>query len=222
MTNNDADPPNRTLDDDIVQIRELVMQHLNQGRDVVAVMHSYGGVVGTTALSGLGAADRKGLACVKALIYMTAFVPLEHEALADIIGGGLPPWLSPNDKGTIDVDDPGDHFYHDLTPEETTRWTSRLVRHPTAAQFNAPKGTKGKAAWRSIPVTYLVCRNDRALPEAVQEMMASRIEKADSGVVVHREYCEASHSPFLSMPDRVVEVVRGVCQRGLDGPLGAH
>lgn len=62
--------PNKTLDDDVHQIRKLALQDLDAGRDIVALMHSYGGVVGSNALAGLGAADREKGGHVKALIYM--------------------------------------------------------------------------------------------------------------------------------------------------------
>lgn len=211
-TNTNTDPPNKNLDDDVAQIRDLAIQYLDQGRDIVTLMHSYGGIVGTSALFGLGATDRNGLASVISLVYMAAFVPFEHEALAEIFGGALPPWLSPNSEGTIDITDPEHRFYHDLAPNERKKWKTRLVKHPTAAQFQGPKQVSTSAAWRSIPVTYLICNNDLALPVGAQEMMISRIEQADAGIKVHREYCEAGHSPFLSMPDRVVEVVRRACE----------
>lgn len=204
-TNNNATPPDKTFDDDVQQIRNIALGYLDQGRDVVAVMHSYGGVVGSNALSDLDESHRKGKASVIALLYMAAFIPLEKESLAGIFGGGLPPWLTPNDKGTIDIDKPSHHFYNDLSKEEQQRSCEKLVVHPTAAQFDAPSQTYGAAAWRNIPVTYLLCTGDQALPLEVQEIMIGRVEK--EGVGVRREQCDASHSPFLSMPGKVADIV---------------
>lgn len=210
-TNNNAQPPNATLDGDIEQIRALANHYLEDGKDLVALMHSYGGIIGTSAFSGLGPNDRPGKVCVKALIYVCSFIPVEDESLAGIFGGALPPWLHPNDRGTIDVDNPIHHFYSDLAGERQQFWSAKLVCHPTDAQLNPPK-TKVVAAWRTIPVTYLICDGDEALPPAVQEMMTSRIEEA-GGLAVYRERCDASHSPFLSMPERVVEVVNNICEK---------
>lgn len=206
-TNNNANPPDTSVDEDIAQIRGLALQHLDQGNHLVAVMHSYGGIVGSNALSGLGSADRPGLTCVKDLIYICSFIPFEDESLAGIFGGALPPFLKPNSEGTIDVIDPGHHFYSDLSLKQQAKWTSRLVRHPTKAQFEAPKQQNLAAAWKHIPVTYFLCNGDQALPLSVQEMMVNRIEKAEAGLKVSKEYYEAGHSPFLSIPDRVVDVV---------------
>lgn len=204
-------PPNKTLDDDVHQIRELALQDLDAGRDIVALMHSYGGVVGSNALAGLGAADREKGGHVKALIYMAAFIPFENESLAGIFGGELPPWLNPNSQGTIEIDNPQRHFYSDLLPEQQIEWANLLVQHPTIAQFKATKSPPPLSAWRRIPVVYLFCNDDQALPVQVQEMMVNRIEQAEAGLVVGREYCTSGHSPFLSVPEKVVENVSRVC-----------
>lgn len=209
-TNNNVGLPNATLDDDIEQIRALANHYLNADQDVVAIMHSYGGIVGTSAFSGLGPKNRCGKTCVKALIYMAAFVPLEGESLAGIFGGALPPWLHPNDRGAIDIDNPGHHFYSDLSEENQQFWSAKLVYHPTNAQLSPPK-IRVEAAWKKMPVTYLICEGDEALPSPVQEMMIDRIEKA-GGPTVSRERCDAGHSPFLSMPGRIVELVNRVCE----------
>jgi hypothetical protein len=76
------------------------------------------------------------------------------------------------------------------------------LKHPKAAQFTAVS----HEAFREVPITYLLCENDHALPVEVQKVMIGRIEEA--GVKVGTiESCEGSHSPFLSMPAKVTEVI---------------
>ena len=77
-----------------------------------------------------------------------------------------------------------------------------MLKHPKAAQFTAVS----HEAFREVPVTYLLCENDQGLPVEVQKMMFGKIEEAGVKVVTI-ESCEGSHSPFLSMPEKVVEVV---------------
>lgn len=83
-TCNNAVPPNKTLADDVALIRRTVEQLRAEGKEVVAVCHSYGGIVATQALNGLR---------LKRLIYLSAFVPRRGEGLAGIFGGKLPPWI---------------------------------------------------------------------------------------------------------------------------------
>ena len=53
-----------------------------------------------------------------------------------------------------------------------------------------------------MPSTYVLCEQDQAIPPPAQEQMSQRAGS------VHR--LAASHSPFLSMPDRVVELLLAV------------
>lgn len=58
-------------------------------------------------------------------------------------------------------------------------------------------------AYKHIPSTYLLCEKDNAIPLAAQEGML-----AGTDVKFDVERCAAGHSPFLSMPEFVAEVVR--------------
>ena len=53
-----------------------------------------------------------------------------------------------------------------------------------------------------IPSIYLACANDNALPPATQERVVKLL-----GQRCTVEWCDASHSPFLSKGDLVVELV---------------
>lgn len=81
---NDAVPPTKSLHDDVALIRATAQTLLNGGKRVVAIMHSYGGMVGTEALHGLP---------IEHLIYMTAFLPSSGKSLAGMFGDMLPPFI---------------------------------------------------------------------------------------------------------------------------------
>lgn len=83
-TCNGAVPPNKKLTDDVALIRQTAKDLLREGKELVTVCHSYGGIVATEALHSLS---------VKRIIYLCAFVPLRGEGLAGIFGGNLPPWI---------------------------------------------------------------------------------------------------------------------------------
>ena len=70
---------------------------INEGKEVVVLMHSYGGIVGTDAIYNLSVTERAmhGMpGGVKRLIYMCAFIPQKGQSLAGIFGGMLPPWIA--------------------------------------------------------------------------------------------------------------------------------
>ncbi|RMZ79359.1 hypothetical protein DV736_g6680, partial [Chaetothyriales sp. CBS 134916] len=173
----DANPPTKTMYDDADLVRSELELLVENGKDILLVMHSYGGVVGTQAAAGLGKAERqkKGQK-----------------------GGELAPFIKPEEDGSCNPMNPEQVFYQDLSPEEQKHWASRLRPQGTITQFNPLT----QVAYEDIPLSYLYCENDQALPLAIQKLM---VEKC--GVKVQEFTCSAGHSPFLSQPDMFVDCV---------------
>jgi hypothetical protein len=53
----------------------------------------------------------------------------------------------------------------------------------------------------TIPSSYLICEKDNAIPFQAQEGMIAMAQAKNPKAFDIVERCEASHSPFLSMPD---------------------
>lgn len=104
------------------------------------------------------------------------------------------------------MDNPEMRFYSDLDPADAKHWAAQLVVHPASAQCAAVT----HEAYRDVPVTYLFCENDQGLPIEAQKMMVGLVEA--QGVKVDYETCSAGHSPFLSMPDKLAEIICKVAQ----------
>jgi len=92
-------------------------------------------------------------------------------------------------------------FYNDLSSAEADHWVSLLKPHPAIAQMTELTNE----GFRYVPCTYLYCENDGGLPIFVQKDMVEKI-----GVEVEEVTCAAGHSPYLSMPEKVAEVVEGL------------
>lgn len=159
----------------------------------------------SAALADFAIKEGSGTGGVAALLFMCAFIPAENQSLAGIFGGQLPPYLTTvKENNTIVWSDPVHHMYNDLTDEEA-QWAENLrVAHSHDAQYTPIECDK--VAWRVIPFSYLYCTGDQALPAFVQEMMVGNVKK--EGIEVNEFSCTGSHSPFLSMPERVCEVVQ--------------
>lgn len=97
--------------------------------------------------------------------------------------------------------DPGHRFYNDLSQEEKDHWVSELRPSPAIAQLTPLTYT----AYTHYPVTYLLCEKDEALPIDLQKMMV-----AGTGIDFQTETCTSGHSPFLSQPETVLKVVKGI------------
>jgi hypothetical protein len=78
--------------------------------DKVLVGHSYGGIVITEASAGAEG--------VRHLVYLTAFMLDEGQALADVAGRTPPAWQVPDADGkTMSVEGPQEVFYNTCAPE---------------------------------------------------------------------------------------------------------
>ncbi|KAE8361454.1 Alpha/beta hydrolase fold-1 [Aspergillus caelatus] len=184
--------PTKTIEDDVALIRDIAQSLVQKGKEVFAVMHSYGGMVGTDALEGLG---------IQRLIYLAAFVPFYGKNLVDMCGGSMAPFIVCDEQGMARVPDAASVFYQDLPDDEAAFWAERLVPQPASAQLNPIT----HEAFRNIPATYILCEDDRAIPVSIQEKMISDVQNAGASMDVIR--IPASHSPFLSMPDSTAEIV---------------
>lgn len=90
-------------------------------------------------------------------------------------------------------------FYNDLPAGDQAYYMSELAPVPTATQTATPT----YAAYQHYPSTYLYCSGDAALPLHVQEMLVNA-----SGAHFQKSTCTASHSPFLSQPQVVLDIVK--------------
>jgi pimeloyl-ACP methyl ester carboxylesterase len=159
--------------------------------DKVVVGHSYGGIVITE-----GAAGAEG---VRHLLYLTAFMLDEGQSLADVAGTDPPEWQIPAPDGkTLTVDGPQQVFYNTCPPEVADAAAARL-RPQTIASFVEPVRS---VAWRDVPSTYVICDRDQAIPVPAQEAMSARAGST------HR--LDSDHSPFLTDPDAVADLIRAV------------
>jgi pimeloyl-ACP methyl ester carboxylesterase len=102
---------------------------------------------------------------------------------------------------TIDPERAVATFFHDCAPDVAAAAVDRL----RPQSLGSIRGYVDAAAWRDKPATYVVCTDDRALPVALQRSNAARIgESVD---------WPTSHSPFLSRPELVADLLIEVSSR---------
>ena len=218
-TCNGAQPANSTLEDDTNTIEALIRSLIDKGRQVLLLMHSYAGVVGTNAVNqNLSFTQRKrnGLPSgVIALVYLCAFMlqPGETVKSATHVPASDDPVVVAAD-GTSTVKNSQRMFYHDLNEADANKCASMLVPHSIAAFVEPVTET----SWRELPVTYLYCTEDRVLwyDWQVEQVRAMREQGGD----VRTETFRASHSPYLSMPGEVVEAIQRASAAAVSGTSG--
>ncbi|CAF9935010.1 MAG: hypothetical protein ALECFALPRED_006212 [Alectoria fallacina] len=180
----------------------------NEGKDVVVVMHSYGGLPGSSAARGLSKAQRSGegkKGGVVGLIHISGFVLPGGASVADGQGGELPAWVKQNEpsSGLTMPDNPLAILSADIDPAIAMENASRLVPHALLA-FKSPAPAP---AWADSGfedrLAYLVCTEDQAIPKFGQEAMM----QATGLNWAVREMMGSHNSPFLKKTDEAVEAV---------------
>ena len=176
------------LADDAAAVRTALAA---TGEPTVVVGHSYSGI-----------AISEGAAGAAGLVYLCAFMLDEGEALLDAMQHQLPDWIEVDEQAGSHLATRTDEvLYADCPPDVAAAAGARLTRQSVAA-IATPQSA---AAWKTVPSTYVVCEQDRAVPPPAQEAMSGRAG------TVHR--LPSSHSPFFSLPDTVAEIVVDTLRR---------
>ncbi|KAF3480968.1 uncharacterized protein GIQ15_06315 [Arthroderma uncinatum] len=200
-----ATPNDETVASNAAAVREkLLLPLLDDGKNVILVMHSFGGCIGSVAAAGLNKKDRGSSGGVVGLIYIAAFLAKEGVSLFNALGGKFDDFVKVDDAtGQLTVDNPTDVFFHDVPSDLATKAVGMLKPQAKAA-FTTPSLSP---AWQEEVYNggrrgYVRTTQDHCLPAAIQSMMLDK-----SGVDWNIKDIESSHSPFLSRPQELTKII---------------
>ncbi|KAH7086403.1 Alpha/beta hydrolase fold-1 [Paraphoma chrysanthemicola] len=219
---NGSRPPNADLASDTDHIRSVAKSLVDDGHEVVVLMHSYGGQIGTNALHGLGINQRKeqGLSGgVTHLIYLAAHVAQEGKAMIDGVKHFNHEHLMPlafdfADDMTCVSRDPKALLVGetDLSAVEVDEYLATFGRWNGQAMYQ-PLSTPS-AAWREIPLTYIHTTKDMTVPFEYQKWFVQEVKK--QGVRVQTTTIETGHCANFTaaedVADTVIKVAKGQLQ----------
>jgi pimeloyl-ACP methyl ester carboxylesterase len=171
---------------------------LDDGGPAILVAHSYGGIV---------ASEAGEHPAVRALVYVSSFLPAVGEDLATLSSGPDPVAVIPHADGSVSVDardrDTFDaRFLYDVADPDLVSGAHDRLCPQSPVVFGAATTT---AAWERIPSTYLVCAEERSTDPDLQRAQAAR------ATTVHE--LPAGHFPFLSRPDLVAPRIEEIARR---------
>jgi pimeloyl-ACP methyl ester carboxylesterase len=151
--------------------------------------HSYGGAPTSEGLAGAENVAR--------LVYLNGFMLDEQESMLGNRGGTYPPhWRVNEDEGYLEVVNPEAVFYNDLDVQAAAEAAADIAPQSLASMTQRLT----RAAWHTIPSTYVIGEKDAGLPPALREHYAARAN------LVRR--LDSSHSPFLSQPAETAALLR--------------
>ncbi|PRX02937.1 UNVERIFIED_ORG: pimeloyl-ACP methyl ester carboxylesterase [Actinomadura viridilutea] len=198
----------------------LTAQLKRLGRPCVLVAHSMGGNVATRVAE--QAPD-----LVAHLVYVTAFMPssgtpagayiTEPENAGELVSAAVR--TDPDVVGALRLDvaspDPAyraklrEAFYNDIAPDVADAAMALLSPD---GPIGIVKGSTDLTpeGWGSVPRTYVMCMRDNAIRPRLQERFITEADAAfpDNPTKVVR--LDASHSPFLSQPERLAEILASI------------
>ena len=183
--------PETSLAADVARLRQVLRR---QDGPTVVAGHSYGGQI----MTALGSDPPN----VVALVYIAAFGLAEGESLGALLGGGPPsPALAhlivdEQGFGWLPEEDFVGHFASDVDPVKA-RLLHAVQQGLSMTTF---EDVMGPPAWKFLPTSYLVARNDEAIPPDAQRMFAKRMGAETVEV-------PSSHLAMVSHANEVVKLI---------------
>lgn len=183
----------------------VVIAAIESGSEPVLVGHSMGELV-----IPLVAAARP----VRRLVFLAAMLPspgksTNDQRKAEPIDGLIPPTTAEwsdlgDDVWMVGPNTATELFFHDAPPDIAAWATARL----RPQSYRVMNELTPLAAWPKVESDYIVCRDDRALNPAWGRTAAHErlgIEAAE---------IDGSHSPFLTRPAELAELIDTLVNRG--------
>lgn len=100
--------------------------------------------------------------------------------------------------------------FSDLPLDKGVQFARRMSVHSTVT-FT---GALTYPGYQHVPVSYLVCEDDHAVPLEIQRSIIARIQDESShDVDVH--LCKAGHFPSVSCPEEVARIIRRVARTAI-------
>ncbi|KAH9907943.1 Alpha/beta hydrolase fold-1 [Xylariomycetidae sp. FL2044] len=193
--------------DDVKAIHAEVLPHFDEGAEAIIVDHSYGCLPGTAAIENQTVSERKARGLKGGFV---ALVRAAGGAVAErglnLMGNTEPMQFGPmhvvhHDRRlfSFDVDKMMESGWSDLSPEARKANELHVLKYMTTKTFATLPQFAEKEI--TIPKWYIVCDEDKAASSKAQEKFA------EIGRFDHVIHIPAGHCPFISMPDRIVEIL---------------
>jgi pimeloyl-ACP methyl ester carboxylesterase len=187
-----------TLDDCINRIVEIVSR---ESEPVFLLAHSLGGVPATAAAEKIPERLRR-------LVYLSAFIPKNGDAFADIKtypgypeNPGPPHFVFSEDRRTITAipELVRPRWYNDCSEADIEYAIARYKPVPTAVLTTPIHLTDVR--FGSAPKSYIHCTRDHGAVPPLQQTMA------DAAGCNPNFFLQTSHSPFLSAPAELADTL---------------
>lgn len=220
-------------DADVEALLQTTEPLFSQGKKVILIGHSYGGIPACIATRENGVAERhaRGLdGGFLHIVFLCAFaMPSKGISQVELMQHQLPPWqdhlmesgsivsllvvpefvvscLTIEQKQLVVNEKAKGLLYNDLSTEMADKYFSALVPQSHAA---LEKPVDFAVPDITIPKMYIICEDDKAFPTAAQHHCANSLGIKAASV-------SGGHTAFASVPDKLAAILAGVVEPGVD------
>ncbi|KAF2847040.1 alpha/beta-hydrolase [Plenodomus tracheiphilus IPT5] len=211
------------LADDAKFVNDFVEKIANEGNEVVLLAHSYGGVPASECLKGITAKERTAQGKkggVVRIAYMTCVIPRVGENLGTVMAAGqgaiIP--IEVGEDGWMTNADPvatAAIVFNSLSPAHGAEEAAKFGKHSSTCFAD----NLTYAGYKDLPVSWLVCEDDRCVSPEVQENGITAIEESWKGTEregkkVDVVRLDVDHVPFMSKGAEVEKWVVEFLEKG--------
>lgn len=224
---------NIAWDADVEALLQTAEPLFAQGRKVVLIGHSYGGIPACIATRENGVAERQARGLDGGflhIVFLCAFaMPSRGISQVELMQHQLPPWqehitesgcivrllvdpqfvafgLTIEQKQLVVNEKTKSVLYNDLSTDMAETYYSCLVPQSHAA---LEKPVDFAVPDITIPKTYIICEDDKAFPTAAQHHWANSLGIKAASV-------SGGHTAFASVPDKLAATLAGVLEPGVN------
>lgn len=195
---------------DVAMAKKAIKSFVDDGKNVVVAMHSYGGVYGSEAVAEL-LEDLKGEESKGRVVHLFYIAAIILEKGTSVLDDGFTPHALDFENGLMHHLEPYNKFYA-TTPPDVARKAINTLK-PQATESFATKTKHRGWADQEISVTYLACDQDRALPlDTDVARFIKRLETAGLKDFNLRRI-DCNHSPFISAEKEFMDVMNEVLKK---------
>ncbi|MCJ1437685.1 hypothetical protein MMC27_007072 [Xylographa pallens] len=213
---NSPTPTSVSTTTDALFIRNNVLLPLiANGKDVILVAHSYGGMPSGAAAAGLSKAERTAAGQpggIVGLVWVAALIAHPGDSLKALAGGQYGSWVIIDVRNPVTLSSqaqgPKAIFYGDVAPPVAEHAISQLMPQSENV-LSTPTGTQ---AWAEACYdgrrAYAHTLLDQCIPSVAQSGML-----AASAVAWDVHSFDTSHSPFLSQPAQLSQTLISLARK---------
>ncbi|KAJ5626871.1 alpha beta hydrolase family domain protein [Penicillium herquei] len=190
---------------------DILRPLVEEGKDVLVVMHSFAGVYGGGAVKGLSKTERSQSGKpggIIALVYVAAAcIPTGITALQAMgIGEELLPWVVLQ-NGILTIPEPVPLMFHNLLAQEAQKWASKMKHQAIKPMQSVVTYAPFEDDIYKGHLAYLLCTQDETIHPSGQRKFLTV-----AGIEVMDEI-PTSHMPWLEMADQTTEKILSLAEK---------